>query len=201
MEELITRYSGPGTVIQSYMTDFVVECPKCKHQALVTAGAPNYYDDARLNCQYCTHTEKASELIRYKISVRSNCDDCGKLISKVIPHSKEKVDAFALPCPSCGEIRIYRARNDEYHQYYNGSTQEADPIFHLPLWFQDSIKKNVFWAYNREHLHDIKVYISSKLRERQTSWFGTMVEMLPTFIKEARNRESLLHLIEKLERK
>lgn len=183
------------------MKGFVVECPKCKHEALITAGDPWSLNNGKLICSHCTHSEKVTDLIRYKVSVRRNCDNCGKLISKVIPHSKEKVDAFAIPCPSCGETRICKPRNEEYYQSYNDAAQGVDPIFHLPLWLQESIRGDVFWAYNKVHLHDIKRYVGAKLRERQTTTHTTMVERLPNFIKEAKNREAILRLIEKLERK
>ena len=201
MEKLIPRYSGPATVRQSYMTEFIVECPRCKHEALITAVIPWFLNNGKLLCNHCTHSEKITDLIRYKVSVRRNCDNCGKLISKGIPHSKEEVDAFAIPCPSCGETRIYKPRNEAYHKAYHDDGQGVDPIFHLPLWLQESIKGHLFWAYNRMHLHDIKEYVGAKLRERQTTTHTTMVERLPNFIKDAKNREAILRLIEKLERK
>ncbi len=198
MEEIVSRYLGPATVRQSYMNEFVVECPKCKHEALVTAG--NTWVTAKLNCGYCTHTEKAADLIKYKVSVRAHCDNCGKGINKVIPHSKEKVDGFAISCAACGATRIYRARNEEYFRNYGNGSQGADPIFGLPLRLQGDVKGNLLWAYNRLHLREIRNYVEAKLRERQTTTHTTMVERLPSFITEAKNREAVLKAIEKIER-
>jgi DNA-directed RNA polymerase subunit M/transcription elongation factor TFIIS len=183
------------------MTEFAVECPKCKHEAAITVSSPWFLDSGKLVCSHCTHSEAAADLIRYKVSVRRNCDTCGKLISKVIPHSKEPVDAFAIPCPSCGEVRIYKPRNEPYTQPYNDPSDGLAPIFGLPLWLQGSIRGNLFWAYNRQHLYAIKEYVGAKLRERQTTTHTTMVERLPQFIKDAKNRDAILKLIEKLERK
>ena len=200
MEDIDSRYHAPATIGRSYSTEYAVECPKCQHLAMVTAGYHNACN-SQLNCRHCGHSEKSIDLVRYKVSVRRNCDNCGKLISKVIPPSKEPVDAFALPCPNCGEVRIYKPRNEIYHQPYNVPAYGQASIFGLPLWLQGSIKGNLFWAYNRQHLHDIKEYVGAKLRERQTTTHTTMVEKLPQFIKEAKNREAILKLIEKLERK
>ncbi|MGB4775795.1 MAG: hypothetical protein WBP45_11525, partial [Daejeonella sp.] len=78
-----------------------------------------------------------------------------------------------------------------------------DPVFKLPLWLQAEIKGHLFWAYNRQHLNEIKNYVGSKLRERliKDYKYTTMVEKLPNFIKDAKNREAIIKLIEKLERK
>jgi DNA-directed RNA polymerase subunit RPC12/RpoP len=205
MEELTTRYSGLPTVKQSYMTEFVVECPKCKHAALVTAGNPWFLNNGKLTCEHCKHSEKADDLVRYKVSVKRNCDNCGQEILKVIPNSKEKVETIAVPCPHCGVMRNYKPRNEEFSVSYHEPGNGLDPIFHLPLWLQGDVRGNLFWAYNRLHLYEIKQYVQSKLRERRTpertTRHTTMVERLPNFIKEAKNRESVLKAIDKIERK
>ena len=200
MEDIDSRYHAPATIGRSCSTEYAVECPKCQHLAMVTTDYHNACN-SQLNCRHCSHSEKSIDLVRYKVSVRRNCGNCGKLISKVIPHSKEPVDAFALPCPNCGEVRTYKPRNEVYQQPYNVPACGQAPIFGLPLWLQGSIKGHLFWAYNRQHLHNIKEYVGAKLRERQTTTHTTMVEKLPQFIKEAKNREAILKLIEKLERK
>src|SRR6476646_8022507 len=104
MESIEPRYNAPATIGRSYLHEYAVECPKCQRLALVTTGSRNQCGNSKLDCRNCGHTEKSIDLVRYKVSVRRNCDNCGKLISKVIPHSKEPVDAFALPCPNCGEV-------------------------------------------------------------------------------------------------
>lgn len=199
MQEIEPRYSGPATVRQSYMTEFSVECPRCKHEAAISVTSPWFLDSGKLTCRYCTHSENAADLIRYKISVKRNCDSCGKLIHNVIPQSREMMDSLAVSCPSCGETRVYKPRNEAYTQPYSGPQEGLAPVFGLPLWLQGSIRGNLFWAYNRQHLHAIKEYVGAKLRERQTTTHTTMVERLPQFIKDAKNREVILRFIEKLE--
>jgi transcription elongation factor Elf1 len=182
------------------MTEFTVDCPRCQHEAVISTGSPYSFENARLTCSHCNHSEKAVDLIFYKMSVRAHCDNCGKGINKVIPHSKEKVDGFAISCAVCGATRIYRARNEEYSRTYDKGLQGADPIFGLPLRLQSDVKGNLLWAYNRLHLREIKTYVKARLRERQTTTHTTMVERLPTFVTEAKNREAVLKAIEKMER-
>jgi hypothetical protein len=77
----------------------------------------------------------------------------------------------------------------------------TDYWFGQELWLQAAFKNEVLWANNYEHLDYMKQYISSGLRERNNRAFFTLVEKLPGFIKSAKNRERLLKLIEKLEKK
>ncbi|MEP6738507.1 MAG: hypothetical protein ABJA70_23475 [Chryseolinea sp.] len=97
--------------------------------------------------------------------------------------------------------RTYKPKNEKYRTMYPETGQATDPIFNLPLWLQADVRGNLFWAYNFEHLHEIKDYVSSKLRERQSASFTTMVEKLPHFIKDAKNREAMIKAIERLELK
>lgn len=195
------RYSGPPTVPYSYMTEFVVECPKCKNEAVVVVIDPYRMGNGKLNCSHCQHAENAADLIRYKAIVKRNCDNCGKEFEIAIPNQKEKVNELAVPCPHCGTTRTYKPKHEEYKINYPTHGQAVDPIFNLPLWLQVDIRGNLFWAYNRAHLQEIKNYVSSKLRERQTTTHTTMVELLPNFIKDAKNRDAIVNAIERLERK
>lgn len=200
MEQLIERYSGPVTARYSYMNEFIVCCPRCQHEAVISTGSSFSCENAKLNCSHCNHSEKAINLTFYKVSVRAHCDTCGKGINRVIPHSKEKVDGFAISCVACGATRIYRARNEEHSRTYSKADQGQDPIFGLPLWLQSDVKGNLLWAYNRLHLREIKNYVRAKLRERQTTTHTTMVERLPAFMTEAKSRAAVLKAIEKMER-
>jgi ssDNA-binding Zn-finger/Zn-ribbon topoisomerase 1 len=196
MAEDVKRYSGPPTTRGSYMNEFLVECPKCQKEALV------FYENrkGKLSCLNCNHVESGSDRIRYKAIVKRSCDNCGKPFEIAAPYNKKIVEELTIPCPNCRIVRTLKARNDEYKLVYK-NTGIGDPVFNLPLWLQCDIRGNQFWAYNREHLNEIRSYVSSRLRERQTMSPTTMVERLPNFIKEARNRETIVKAIDKLLRK
>jgi DNA-directed RNA polymerase subunit RPC12/RpoP len=147
------------------------------------------------------HTEEASNLIRYRVTVEMNCPDCGGKISECIPNTRNKVDSLAIKCQKCSSSHLVKPRNESYLRIYNSTSTARDPIFNLPLWLQAEIKNDVLWAYNRSHLTDIKAYVQADLRERQTTTHTTMVERLPGFIKKAKNRLSILKAIVQLEHK
>lgn len=201
MNENNLRYSGPPTFRQSYMNEFVVECPRCKHEAIVIVDRPFWREGGKLSCGNCMHSEKAIDLVRFRAVVKRHCDNCGREFETVIPNQRQKVHSITIPCPHCEATRTYEPKNEEYQVGYLTIGQAADPIFGLPLWFQADFKGDLFWAYNRSHLNEIKSYVTSKLRERQTTTHTTMVERLPKFIKYSKNRESIIKLIDRLERK
>ena len=184
------------------MNEFLVECPKCRGLATVTTNQAYDTSNDKLICQNCTYIEKRDELVRYSAIVKRACDNCGNPIDTIIPNNKEKVEELTIPCSHCGQVRTYKPRNDAYKLAYKGSEIGiCDPIFRLPLWFQTDIKGETFWAYNREHLNEIRSYVSSKLRERQSTTRTTMVERLPNFIKIAKNRNTIVKAIDKLLKK
>ncbi|MFT7070893.1 MAG: DNA-directed RNA polymerase subunit M/transcription elongation factor TFIIS [Spirosomataceae bacterium] len=191
------RYAGLATVRRSYMNQFFVHCPKCRGLALIETNQSYDTSDDKLTCQSCHYIEKRSEPIRYNATVQRACDNCGKSIEKTVHNNKEKVEELTISCSNCGQVRTYKPRNDAYGLHYENSLV-GDPIFNLPLWFQADIKGEIFWAYNRKHLNEIRDYVSSKLRERQTMKYTTMVERLPNFIKFAKNREVIIKVIDKL---
>jgi hypothetical protein len=195
-----SRYSGPPTTLYSYMREFSVECPKCKCEAIVTNDGTFRLDNGRLTCRNCTYSENASDLIRYKSIVKRYCDNCGKQFEAIYPSEKEPAPRITVPCPHCGTIQDYKPKIEKYKAGYK-SPGAVDPVFNLPLWFQVEIKGNLMWAFNRSHLSEIKSYVNAKLRERQTWKHTTMVEKLPQFIKAAKNREMIIKVIDKLERK
>ena len=139
-------------------------------------------------------------MVRYNAVVRRACDTCGKPFEITIPGNKKKIETLNLPCPHCGTVRTYQPRNDAYSLAYAGNLT-SDPVFNLPLWFQCDIKGQVFWAFNRQHLLEIRNYVASKLRERQTATHTTMVERLPQFLKAAKNRIAILKALDKLLKK
>lgn len=197
----IIRYNGPTTIRHSYMTEYLVECPKCKKEALVIVDDPSLQQHGKLTCANCMYAESTKDLVRYKLIVRRNCEHCGKEFEIEILNQKEKVKEIKIPCPHCGAARAYKPTNERSIVKYIDTGMLSDPLFNLPLWLQSEMKGNLFWAYNRRHMNDIKTYVASKLRERQTLTHTTMVEKLPKFIKDSKNREALIKVIERLERK
>lgn len=122
-------------------------------------------------------------------------------------------------CPNCEKKAIAKvdfenktARLFCVHCGYNKETTTALPkngsiktaahlYFEAELWLKASFKHEVFWAFNAEHLEYLERYISATLREHKDRTGFTLLEKLPRFYHEAKNRADLLKIITKLKRK
>lgn len=121
-------------------------------------------------------------------------------------------------CPSCEKKAIAKvdfekttARLYCVHCGYNKETttliqngtlkMAAHHYFEAELWLKISFKKEVFWALNDKHLEYLERYISASLREHTDRTHFTLLEKLPKFYHEAKNREGLLKIIAKLKNK
>lgn len=77
----------------------------------------------------------------------------------------------------------------------------AHVYFHAKLWYFASFRGDVFWALNDAHLNYLEKYIAAKQRQSNERTHFTLLERLPKFYHDAKNRESLLKLIQKLKKK
>jgi hypothetical protein len=97
-----------------------------------------------------------------------------------------------LTCVFCGY-----SKEEKLDHYYGSASRH----FNADLWFQASFKNNILWAYSRAHLEYIEKYIGAKLREHQNRLHYTLLEKLPKFYHNAKNREALLKTISRLKQK
>lgn len=118
-------------------------------------------------------------------------------------------------CPTCAKKAISKvnfetktARLFCLHCGYNKETttaikngtieMPANQYFQAELWLQAPFKKDLFWAYNDKHLEYLERYISATIREHKDRSGFTLLEKLPKFYHEAKNRDGLLKIIAKL---
>jgi hypothetical protein len=122
------------------------------------------------------------------------CVACEK---KAIAKTNEETKTARMFCVNCGynkEVTTKIGKNG-YLSIAANSWFEAD------LWLSAPFKNEQFWAYNAEHLSYLERYISADLREQHKRSHFTLLEKLPKFYHEAKNREGLLKIIEKLKGK
>lgn len=80
-------------------------------------------------------------------------------------------------------------------------TMAAHYYFDAELWLQYPFKNDVFFAYNPAHLEYLGQYIAAGLREHKDRAHFTLLEKLPRFYHQAKNREALLRIISLLKQK
>jgi len=122
------------------------------------------------------------------------CPSCEK---KAIAKVDFEIKLARLICINCGlskETTIQISKNASLEM-------AANIYFNAELWLKAPFKNDVFWAYNDKHLEYLERYISATLREHKDRTHFTILEKLPKFYHEAKNREGLLKIIAKLKHK
>jgi hypothetical protein len=71
----------------------------------------------------------------------------------------------------------------------------------VSLWLKTNCCGNTLWAYNKEHLDFLESYVSASIREQVPNINKSLASRLPTWIKSAKNRETVLKCINKLRKK
>ncbi|MHC1777594.1 MAG: hypothetical protein AB9834_19505 [Lentimicrobium sp.] len=125
------------------------------------------------------------------------CPNCRQ---KAIARNYPELQTARLLCTSCG---FSRSCSTTHTVAGVAATvrQAAHSHFGAELWLQHPFRNDVFRAYNQKHLEYLEQYISARLRQHPNRSHFTLLEKLPKFYHEARNREDLLKIILKLKAK
>jgi hypothetical protein len=119
------------------------------------------------------------------------CPTCQKKAIATVDFEAKKARLFCLQCGLNKETTTALTKN--------GSVETAANFyFQVELWLTAPFKNEVFWAYNDKHLDYLERYISATLREHTDRTHFTLLEKLPKFYHEAKNRKGLIKIIEKL---
>lgn len=119
------------------------------------------------------------------------CPGCAK---KAIASVNYETKAARLFCLHCGYNK-----ESTTALVKNGTVETAaNSYFEAALWLTLPYKNDLFWAYNYDHLEYLEKYIGASLREHKDRSHFTLLEKLPRFYHEAKNRDGLLKIIAKL---
>lgn len=125
------------------------------------------------------------------------CPSCSKKATTKVDYEKKKASLF---CENCGTNKQSSTETSVFS--VKGNWHMAAPsYFNTELWLQHPFKNDLFCAYNGEHLNYLEQYIAAYLREHKDRVGFTLLERLPKFYHEAKNRKALLSIIQKLKKK
>ena len=121
------------------------------------------------------------------------CPSCAKKAMGTVNFENQIARLFCIHC----------GYNKETSTAVNSVSIEtaANHYFQAELWLQAPFNNEVFWVYNQKHLAYLEQYISATIREHRDRSGFTLLEKLPKFYHEAKNREGLLKIIAKLKTK
>jgi endogenous inhibitor of DNA gyrase (YacG/DUF329 family) len=173
------RFKDENKYLGHFGDKIEVKCPKCDSKAIVKRSfeSERYYDDKRsLECSTCYFSQK-------------------EVVIKLLNEKPEKIK---IKCPICSQTKEFLPKIIKVPQSFKtNSNLETEEWFGTELWYQVQFDKAIFWALNLEHINYLERYIRANLRERSTLYSSTLVARLPKFVKEAKNREKLLKIIQK----
>lgn len=122
---------------------------------------------------------------------------CPKCSKKAIATVNFEAKNAKLFCENC-----FYSQNSTTEFRKNGTIEvAANRYFQADLWLITSFKNDIFFAYNYAHLDYLERYISATLREHKDRTHFTILEKLPKFYHDAKNRTGLLKIIAKLKNK
>lgn len=124
------------------------------------------------------------------------CIACSKKAMAKVDYTLKKARLF---CPECSYNKEVTTETTVLgvKGYWQLAAHE---YFGAELWLQYPFKDDVFFAFNDDHLNYLEQYIEATLREHKDRTHFTLLEKLPKFYHESKNREGLLKIIKKLKK-
>ncbi|WP_239255889.1 hypothetical protein [Listeria ilorinensis] len=183
--------------------EILVTCKNGAHPAYLTERS----GEKKLFCPTCAYRNSVQidhhPHIIHTFRYRFKCRSCGKF-DRYDKNSRALL-AISRRCPACQQenqpISTEKVTSQLAEPVARYLKKGIDPWTAQPLYFQDTIRGEIFFAYNRRHLTYLKKYVESDLRERPVFPVAkTAGHTLPKSLKQAKNRMQLLQKIEKLER-
>lgn len=198
------RFQDENKFLGSFANEIFVKCPKCNSKSVVKKELVTGCKCGRcytkvFECKECYYSIK-ERTVKYRAYVDTYCcnnEDKIKFESQLL---NEKPDKIKLKCAVCNEVKEFKPKIIEVPFAFDTDDSVArENYFNAELWYQKEFDKSIFWAYNQEHIDYLEKYIKADLRERNNNrgYHMTMVSRLPQFVKEAKNREKLLKILEK----
>lgn len=204
---MVKRFQDVRYRTFSFLTDIVVVCPKCGGAGTVHLNRER--NTALFQCGSCFMKREVAPCGNYAFEVTGQCTSTGKYFRVFMPTNKIYGQKIKVRCPYCGELAIGDVldKRGKGRIIFETMKHAEDPYFHYPLYFQVSFRGKTIWALNREHLQYLIDYLSADLRTVQPDFhkrYKTMrsqSDMLPSFMKRAKNRDGIVKVLTKLQKK
>lgn len=204
---MMERFQDENKWLGSFANEIFVRCPKCDSKASVKSSkidrdckCGRCYDYSNIfECKHCYY-KLGQPIYQYIAYGNTYCNNCYEKYEFESQPLKEKPEKHRTRCPHCNFQEDWKPKIKEILKSSNiGDGLVREQHYNLPLWFQKEIDRKVFWAYNLEHIIYMERYIGASLRERNSkiNYSASLAARLPKFVKEAKNREKLLKILEK----
>lgn len=180
-------------------TGIWAKCPHCSALGMVRVD-DNY---ASFVCHSCSY-QLCRERTCYLYDVHTHCSNCERYYRvDISDHACHNRAILKVKCPYCGALNAGKVHKMAHGYQYSAPIKHGhEPFLGLELWFLASFKGKLVWALNREHLNYLISYIGAELREKER-FVGApckvQSDLLPAFMKSAKNRTALLKLLQRMQ--
>lgn len=204
---MVKRFNDVPYNTFSFWSDMAVVCPGCGKEGTV------HFDKERgtalFQCETCYMKKETVPGGNHFFELTAQCTSTGKFFHSSLPVHKIRGQKAKVRCPYCKEHVTGDISNTKVHQHvvFENIRQAEDPYFHYQLYFQASYRGKIIWALNRAHLQYLVDYLSADIRTLQAGFYETyktmrsQSDMLPAFMKTAKNRDGIVKMLMKLQAK
>ena len=204
---MVKRFFDSPYYTFSFWSDIIVACPKCEKAGVVRCDKE--HNIAVFQCKSCYIKKETIPGQNDAAEVTAQCTSTGEYFRTWVANSKIHGQKVRVKCSCCRESVIGSISYDEKPQYlvFQDIRNAKDPYFHYPLYFQASYRRKIIWALNREYLQYLIDYLTADIRAVSFDFYDTyktvrtQSDVLPTFIKTAKNRDGIVKLLSKLQKK
>lgn len=196
------RFNKPAFATVHFSEKIWVRCPDCNDIGLVTTelGRYNIPQPSGYKTQFhCTNcdlkiTDNTDWYGYCQGTIYQACGFCGSRIYFTSKPTKELYRTTNIECDICKKEKEYEIKWYRFQQ-----EKPTDPFFGFELWLQATVKSNILWLYNLEHLNYLREYVGAKLREDDGRHKYSMITNLAQWITSAKNRDIIIKKLNKLE--
>lgn len=198
-----SRHLDEGHGLRRFHPRIDVRCPRCRHPGSVFAGTQDHGGwDARFVCGQCqlqARREHGDWFGRVRFRGRRPCGHCGHQWLSVC-ETRDAPPPYPIAhrpvaCPRCARSSEVAVEMGPYTPH-----DGHDPFFGMPLRLLEPTRCGVLWAYNAEHLRELRHYVAASQRERHKyAGNGSMISRLPAWMKLARHRPMMLKALDRLQ--
>ena len=199
------KHKDTGQPLFAHRDEVLVLCGHCgKSFAAQAAGRLRWWK-ARFRCAHCMlalNNANADWPGEVAFRGRRPCSCCAhkwlharKLFTKM---PVRDMISLKVACPTSARASALLVKAEPQKLPPHAFT----PHFGIPLRLAVNTRLGVVWAYSTRHLVELKAYVLTTLREHtRGNITRSLLARLPVWIKPARNRNSVLQAISRLEQK
>ena len=193
-----TRFQPDPTSLAGFSDRVMVLCPKCGAPGLVTTGhcdSPQHWHRSSnpFRCSSCAFAAEPGQWFGPSQCCGSaRCQWCGTKGIEAV--SKQAAKSMRVACPACGRTTVV-----ELVPKHGRDGIPRDPYFGMELRLRIMTRHGWLWAYNEQHLSQLRALVAAKQRLDTPGFTGghSWANRLPSWVVSAKNRVEISRALDR----